>query len=122
MTEPSLSAADLVGRLWDDAARRRQARAPTAVPELGPTTRMIHDPDLLYLTGHRDLDLADLLAHLIPLLSSMAERRDELTAELRLLREAMVAESERLEDRDDLMHRLLESRLDRMGRDDQEPW
>lgn len=117
---PSVRAADLVGQLWRDAARHDQS-ATTTVPDMPATTRMIHDADLLYLTGHRDLDLPDLLAHVIPLLTTLAERRDELVAEIRLLREAIVSESARLAERDDVLHHLLEARLDQLGGGDGEP-
>ena len=116
VTGPALRAAELVERLWADVARRQATSPRVSVPELGPTSRLIHDPDLLYLNSHRDVGLGELLDHLIPLLSSFAERRDELVAEVRLLREALVAQSEGLAERDDLLHRLLESRLDQIER------
>lgn len=121
MSGPSLRAAELVERLWQDVARRQAAQPPVAVPELGPTSRMIHDPDLVHLNSHRDLDLTNLVAHLVPLLTALAERRDELVAEVRLLRQAIVAQSERLAERQDLLHRLLEDRLDVLQRGLREP-
>jgi hypothetical protein len=114
---PSLRAAEMVERLWADVARRQARGRDASVPELGPTPRLIHDPDLLYLNSHRDIGLGELLDHLIPLLNSFAERRDELVAEVRLLREAVVAESERLAERDDVLHRLVESRVEQIERD-----
>jgi hypothetical protein len=114
MSEPSISSAEIVARLWKDASGNGEVRPGSAIPLLAETNRMIHDGDLIYLTSHRDLNLQEVLAHLLPLLSTMAERRDELVGEVRLLREALVAESERLQQRDDLLHRLLEARLDRL--------
>lgn len=113
---PSLRTNDLVGRLWADVAQQQRSNA-AAVPELGLTTRMIHDADLMHLDSHRDVDHGELMAHLVPLLTSLAERRDELIDELRLLREAIVSESRRLAERDDLLHHLLEVRLERLEQD-----
>ncbi|HET7488903.1 MAG TPA: hypothetical protein VFJ85_13320 [Acidimicrobiales bacterium] len=115
MTDLPLRTADLVCSLWRSTAIEEEERAAAAaVPRLGATTRMVHDPDLRFLNTHRDADLPDLIAHLVPFLSTMAERRDDLVSEVRLLREAMVALSRHLEERDDALHRLLEARLDGM--------
>ncbi|HEX3542496.1 MAG TPA: hypothetical protein VHT75_18860 [Acidimicrobiales bacterium] len=112
MSDEPLSAAEVVARLWRDVDKRQRAGDGRSVPPLGATSRMIHDADLVWLTNHGDASLPELTAHLVPLLITLAERRDELISEVRLLREAMVRESARLEERDDLLHRLLEDRLD----------
>ena len=111
MSQLSPRATEIVERLWKEVATRQTAEA-TAVAELGPTSRMIHDPEILYFNKHSIADLQDLVSHLVPVLNRLAERRDELVAELRLLREAIVAESERLAERDAILHALLESRLE----------
>lgn len=115
MTDLPLSTTDLVSSLWRSAAVEEGGRAAAAVPELRPTTRMVHDPDLVFLNAHRDADLPELVGHLVPLLTTLAERRDDLVAEVRLLREAMLTLCRRLEERDDALHRLLEARLDAMA-------
>jgi hypothetical protein len=114
VSEPSLRAQELVGQLWNDVRLRDEAGAAPAVPDLGATARMIHDPDLLYLNSRGDGDPADVLTHVVAVLNSLAERRDELAAELRLLREAIVTEASRLAERDDVLHRMVEGRLDRL--------
>jgi len=118
VTDLPLRTADLVGSLWRDVAlRAEEERAAAVVPELGQTTRMVHDPDLDHLNRHRDVELPELLAHLVPLLTGLAERRDDLVGEIRLLRESIVAVARRLEERDDFLHRVLEARLEELAAD-----
>lgn len=115
MIDLPLRTADLVASLWRSAAADGGGGAAAAVPELAPSTRLVHDPDLAFLHAHGDAPPPETATHVVALLTTLAERRDDLVAEVRLLREAMVAVCRRLEERDDALHRILEARVDRLA-------
>jgi len=112
---PPLSSADLVRRLWDEVRRAGEAPFISAVPDLGETPPMVHDADLSRLNAHPGITGGEADTPLLGLLNALAERQDRLAAEVRLLREALKGESERLAERDETLHRLLEARLEGLG-------
>lgn len=114
MTDLPVRTADLVASLWRSAAPGGDGGPAAAVPELPPTTRLVHDPDLAFLHAHGDAPPPETAAHLVALATTLAERRDDLVAEVRLLREALVAVCRRLEERDEALHRILEARVERL--------
>jgi len=116
-----LLSSELVRRLWDDVRREAEAPYISVVPELGLTSAMVHDADLNHLNTTIGADGAIQASQLVALLNAMAERHDQLAAEIRLLREATRAEAQRLAERDDTLHRLLESRLHTLGGADTDP-
>jgi len=115
-----LNSSELVRRLWDDVRRAAEAPYIAVVPELGEIPPMVFDADLGRLNAARGIEGTVPSAHLLALLNAMAERHDQLAAEVRLLREAMKAEAERLAERDDTLHRLVESRFESIGGSDTE--
>lgn len=110
---PQIDCQDLVRRLWDDVRRATEAPSISLVPDLRAMPPMVHDADLHGLNAGEGLDPGARQEHLLALLNAMAERQDQLAAEIRLLREALKAEAERLAERDITLHRLLEARFDR---------
>lgn len=116
-----LSSSELVRRLWDDVRAAAEAPYISAVPDLGERPAMVYDADLAQLNATTEPGSAEQTSHLLAVLNAMAERHDQLTAEIRLLRAAMKTEAERLAERDDTLHRLLESRLDAIGGADTRP-
>ena len=113
--DPPLVASELVRRLWDDVRRAAEAPYISVVPELGETPAMVYDAHLCHLNTTVGAEVDEHTSHLLAVLNTLAERHDQLAAEIRLLRHAMKAEAERLAERDDTLHRLVESRLDAVG-------
>lgn len=113
--DPPLNSAELVARLWDDVRRAAEAPYISVVPELGEIPPMVHDTDLHHLNADAGISEPERNSHMLALLNAMAERNDQLAAEIRLLRQAMTAEAQRLAERDDTLHRLVESRLGSIG-------